>query len=73
MKDTTLTTEGATVPTLSLLTINDTATRLGVSPRFVRRLVAERRITFHRVGKFIRFEPADVDALILEGRVERRT
>ena len=42
-----------------------------MTPRFVRRLVAERRITFHRVGKFIRFDPADVDALILDGRVER--
>ena len=56
-----------------LLTINDTADRLSVTLRFVRRLVAERWITFHRVGKFIRFDPADVDALILEGRVERHS
>jgi excisionase family DNA binding protein len=54
-----------------LLTINDTAVRLGVTPRFVRRLVAERQITFHRVGKFIRFDPTDVEALVGEGRVER--
>ena len=54
-----------------LLTVDDAATRLSVTPRFVRRLVAERRITFHRVDKFIRFDPADVEALILEGRVER--
>ena len=55
-----------------LLTVDDAATRLAVTPRFVRRLVAERRIAFHRVGKFIRFDPADVDVFILEGRVERR-
>ncbi len=54
-----------------LLTINEVATRLCVTPRFVRRLVAERRIVFHRIGKFIRFDPSEVDALIHEGRVER--
>lgn len=59
-------------PLSPLLTIDDAADRLSVTPRFVRRLVAERRITFHRVGKFIRFDPADIDALILEGRVERQ-
>lgn len=58
-------------PPSPLLTIDDTAARLSVTPRFVRRLVAERRIAFHRVGKFIRFDPADVDVFILEGRVER--
>jgi excisionase family DNA binding protein len=63
-------TEPAAAPS-PLLTINDAANRLSMTPRF-RRLVAERRITFHRVGKFIRFDPADVDALIREGRVERR-
>jgi len=60
------------VPPSPLLTIDDTAARLSVTPRFVRRLVAERRIAFHRVGKFIRFDPADVDVFVLEGRVERR-
>jgi excisionase family DNA binding protein len=64
-------TESAAGPN-PLLTINDTAERLSVTPRLVRRLVAERRITFHRVGKFIRFDSADVDALILSGRVEHR-
>lgn len=54
-----------------LLTVDDAAARLAVTPRFVRRLVAERRIAFHRVGKFIRFDPDDIEALIREGRVER--
>ena len=72
MEGTSLTSTGSSAGPNPLLTVNDTAERLSVTPRFVRRLVAERRITFHRVGKFIRFDPADVDALILEGRVERR-
>ena len=55
-----------------MMAINEVADRLGVTPRFVRRLVAERRITFHRVGRFIRFRAADVDELLAEGRVERR-
>jgi excisionase family DNA binding protein len=54
-----------------LLTIDEVATRLNVGTRFVRRLVAERRIAFHKVGRHVRFDPADVDALIEAGRVER--
>ena len=53
----------------------DTATlaeRLGVTERFVRRLVDERRIPFLRIGKFIRFDPADVAAWIEQQRVEQR-
>ena len=43
-----------------LLTMEQLAERLGVTPRHVRRLVAERRVPFVRVGRFIRFDPADV-------------
>ena len=35
-----------------------------------RRLVAERRIPFHRLGRLIRFKKADLDAFIEAGRVE---
>jgi excisionase family DNA binding protein len=52
-----------------LLTIEEVADRLNVGVRFVRRLVAERRIVFHKVGHYVRFNPADVDALIAAGRV----
>ncbi|MDH4148390.1 MAG: excisionase family DNA-binding protein [Acidimicrobiia bacterium] len=55
---------------MQLLTADQVAAQLGVTRRFVRRLVAERRITFHRVGRFIRFDPADVDACVAAGRVE---
>jgi excisionase family DNA binding protein len=54
----------------ALLSIDDVATRLDVTPRFVRRLVDERRVPFHKVGKFVRFQPADIDAFIANGRVE---
>ena len=56
----------------SLLTIEEVADRLNVGVRFVRRLVAERRIVFHKVGRYVRFHPADVEALIEAGRVENR-
>lgn len=43
-----------------LLDIESVAVRLGVTVRHLRRLVAERRIPFIKVGHFIRF---DVDEL----------
>jgi excisionase family DNA binding protein len=58
------------VPSAPLIDINQAAARLGVTPRFVRRLVDERRIPFHKIGKFVRFDPADVDRYIVRGRVE---
>lgn len=54
-----------------LLTIQEVADRLNVEVRFVRRLVAERRIVFHKVGRYVRFDRADVEALIEAGRVEK--
>ncbi len=48
-------TRSAVVP--QLLTMDQLAERLGVTRRHVRRLVAERRVPFLRVGRFIRFDP----------------
>lgn len=53
-----------------MLNIDQVAERLGTSPRFVRRLVAERRIAFNKVGRHIRFNTADIEAFINAGRVE---
>jgi excisionase family DNA binding protein len=53
-----------------LLTVPELAMRLKVEVRFVRRLVAERRIPFTKVGKFVRFHRRDVDTFLAEGRVE---
>ena len=54
----------------ALLTIPEAAARLGTPARFVRRLVAERRIGFTKVGRYVRFSNADIDAFIAAGRVE---
>jgi excisionase family DNA binding protein len=41
-----------------------------MSVRYLRRLVTERRIAHHRVGRKILIDLADVDALAEAGRVE---
>ena len=53
-----------------LVDTNQAAARLGVTPRFVRRLVDERRIPFHKIGKYVRFDPADIDRFAMDGRIE---
>jgi excisionase family DNA binding protein len=57
-------------PVTALLTIDEVAEILQVGTRFVRRLVAERRIAFHKVGRYVRFDRADVEDLITSGRVD---
>jgi excisionase family DNA binding protein len=53
-----------------LLTVEQAAERLGVSVRFVRRLVFERRIAFVKVGRHVRIASGDLDAFIQAGRVD---
>jgi excisionase family DNA binding protein len=55
-----------------LLTVEEAADRLGTSVRFVRRLIAERRIAYVKVGRHVRLDPSDVEAFIAAGRVEVR-
>ncbi|MEV6526326.1 helix-turn-helix domain-containing protein [Longispora sp. NPDC051575] len=62
-----------TTKTDHLLSVEDLAARLRTEVRFVRRLVSERRISFTKVGKFVRFYPEDVEAFIAAGRVEAIT
>lgn len=45
------------------------ADRLGVSQRFVRRLVAERRVPFLKIGKFVRFDPTEIEEWVETCRV----
>ena len=40
------------------------------SDRFVRRLIAQRRIAFHRVGRHVRLALVDLEAFAQAGRVE---
>jgi excisionase family DNA binding protein len=56
--------------TAELLTIEQAADRINMSTRFVRRLISERRIAFHRLGRSVRIDPGDLVAHITAGRVE---
>ena len=55
-----------------LLTVEEAAEWLGTSTRFVRRLVAERRIAYVKVGRHVRLDPTDVEAFIAASRVAVR-
>jgi excisionase family DNA binding protein len=52
------------------LTLDEAATYLNVSRRYMRRLVAERRIAYHKVGHFLRFRAVDLERFLQSGRVE---
>ena len=52
-----------------LLTVEQAAERLNTKPRFVRRLIAERRIEFHRVGRHVRISEQALAEFIEAGRV----
>lgn len=52
------------------LTVAQAADRMNVSERFIRRLIEERRIAFHRIGRHVRLQPGDLDAFFDAGRVE---
>ena len=47
-----------------LLDVTAAAARLGVTQRWVRRAVAERRISFVKVGRNVRFEPEAISRYI---------
>jgi len=53
----------------ALIDVNELASRLGVQVRYVRRLVAERRIPYVKLGHLIRFESNEVEAWIDRARV----
>ena len=55
---------------MAMLNVPEVAERLGTSQRFVRRLIAERRIPYTKLGKHVRIAAVDVDAFIDAGRVE---
>jgi excisionase family DNA binding protein len=53
-----------------LLTPEEAAERLNITPRHVRRLVFERRIAYRKVGRFVRFHPDDLVEYVAAHRVE---
>jgi excisionase family DNA binding protein len=54
---------------MSLLTVDEAADRLATKPRFIRRLIAEKRIPYVKLGSHVRLDSADLDAFIAAGRV----
>jgi excisionase family DNA binding protein len=53
-----------------LLTVQEAAELLGTSQRFPRRLIAERRIRFVRVGRHVRIPESALGEFIAAGMVE---
>lgn len=52
------------------LSVSEAAAYLNVPERFVRRLIAERRVPFLKVGYHVRFRPEDLDAYLESCRIE---
>jgi excisionase family DNA binding protein len=53
-----------------LLTVKAAAERMNTSVRFIRRLIAERRIAFVKLGRHVRIAESDIVAFIEAGRVD---
>jgi excisionase family DNA binding protein len=56
-----------------LLNIDELAERLGVTTTHIRRLVAEKRLPYLKVGKFVRFDPAEITEWLDDARHPGRT
>ena len=54
---------------MSLLDVGEAAERLNTSPRFVRRLIQERRIAFVKVGRHVRIKSTELDRFVADGEV----
>jgi excisionase family DNA binding protein len=50
----------ARAPRARLLTIEEAAEQLGVTPRMIRRLTASRRLPFVKVGRLVRIRDTDI-------------
>ncbi|WP_037873422.1 excisionase family DNA-binding protein [Streptomyces sp. PsTaAH-124] len=53
-----------------LLSVQEVAEALGTGVRFPRRLIEERRITFVKVGRYVRIPESAVSAYIAEHTVQ---
>jgi excisionase family DNA binding protein len=52
-----------------LLSVEAAAERLDTTPRFIRRLIAERRIEYHKVGRHVRISESALAEFIEAGKV----
>jgi excisionase family DNA binding protein len=53
-----------------LFTVTEAGDYLGTGERFIRRLIAQRRITYVKLGKYVRLQRSVLDAFIDAGRIE---
>lgn len=53
--------------------VPEAAEYLSTSVRFIRRLVADRRVPFYKVGRHVRLKRADLEAFVQAGRVDAIT
>jgi len=53
-----------------LLSVDEAAAALGTTSRFPRRLIAERRIQFVRIGRHVRIPEGELEALVQAGTVQ---
>ena len=53
-----------------LLSVDEVAAVLGTSDRFPRRLIAERRIRFVRVGRHVRIPVSALEEFVKQGTVD---
>jgi excisionase family DNA binding protein len=61
-------TDISTIP--RLLTIDQLAERLGITVRHVRRLVADRKVPYVKVGRLVRFDPDSIKEWLAAARRE---
>jgi excisionase family DNA binding protein len=47
-----------------------TAEHLGVTPRFVRKLIAEHKLGYYKIGRCVRVGSDDIDAFLAASRIE---
>jgi excisionase family DNA binding protein len=55
-----------------LLDIDQLAQRLGITVRHVRRLVADKRVPYYKVGRLVRFDQAEITDWLATRRVPNR-
>ncbi len=49
--------------------IDQLAQRLGITVRHVRRLVADKRVPYYKVGRLVRFDPAEITQWLQTRRI----
>ncbi|HVA75658.1 MAG TPA: helix-turn-helix domain-containing protein [Acidimicrobiales bacterium] len=52
-----------------LLDIDQLAQRLGITVRHVRRLVADKRVPYYKVGRLVRFDQAEITQWLQTRRI----